>query len=149
MCIRDRVGIILAQQQAVFRATGEHPIRFAGAQSYQIIDQHAEIGFVALRIPGVPLLHASCSIDPGEQTLCRGLFVAGGAIDLASKEQPGNEPGFQRVLQAARIEKAVFDCVTRARDMGCLLYTSDAADERSSVDLGGRPLLKKKTTNRM
>ena len=26
----------------------------------------------------------------------------------------------------------------------CLLYTSDAADERSSVDLGGRRLLKKK-----
>ena len=26
----------------------------------------------------------------------------------------------------------------------CLLYTSDAADERSSVDLGGRRILKKK-----
>mgnify|MGYP003381307874 CR=1 FL=1 len=42
----------------------------------------------------------------------------------------------------------------------CLLYTSDAADERSSVDLGGRRIIKKqkkkkhkkkqknKTTNR-
>ena len=28
----------------------------------------------------------------------------------------------------------------------CLLYTSDAADERSSVDLGGRRIIKKKTT---
>ena len=27
----------------------------------------------------------------------------------------------------------------------CLLYTSDAADERSSVDLGGRRLIKKQT----
>ena len=27
----------------------------------------------------------------------------------------------------------------------CLLYTSDAADERSSVDLGGRRIIKKKT----
>ena len=26
----------------------------------------------------------------------------------------------------------------------CLLYTSDAADERSSVDLGGRRIMKKK-----
>ena len=26
----------------------------------------------------------------------------------------------------------------------CVLYTSDAADERSSVDLGGRRILKKK-----
>ena len=29
----------------------------------------------------------------------------------------------------------------------CLLYTSDAADERSSVDLGGRRIIKKKTEN--
>ena len=28
----------------------------------------------------------------------------------------------------------------------CLLYTSDAADERSSVDLGGRRIIKKKHT---
>ena len=30
----------------------------------------------------------------------------------------------------------------------CLLYTSDAADERSSVDLGGRRIIKKKTRGR-
>ena len=28
--------------------------------------------------------------------------------------------------------------------LACLLYTSDAADERSSVDLGGRRLIKQK-----
>src|SRR5678810_966114 len=28
-------------------------------------------------------------------------------------------------------------------DLTCLLYTSDAADERSSVDLGGRRIIKK------
>ena len=31
----------------------------------------------------------------------------------------------------------------------CLLYTSDAADERSSVDLGGRRILKNKTTDNL
>ena len=30
----------------------------------------------------------------------------------------------------------------------CLLYTSDAADERSSVDLGGRRIIKKKKTKK-
>ena len=30
----------------------------------------------------------------------------------------------------------------------CLLYTSDAADERSSVDLGGRRIIKKKKKQR-
>ena len=29
----------------------------------------------------------------------------------------------------------------------CLLYTSDAADERSSVDLGGRRIIKKTNTD--
>ena len=29
--------------------------------------------------------------------------------------------------------------------ISCLLYTSDAADERSSVDLGGRRIIKKKS----
>ena len=31
----------------------------------------------------------------------------------------------------------------RAMHSICLLYTSDAADERSSVDLGGRRIIKK------
>ena len=31
----------------------------------------------------------------------------------------------------------------------CLLYTSDAADERSSVDLGGRRIIKKKNKTRI
>ena len=31
-----------------------------------------------------------------------------------------------------------------AQVSACLLYTSDAADERSSVDLGGRRIIKKK-----
>ena len=40
--------------------------------------------------------------------------------------------------------------MTKAQELGatdymiCLLYTSDAADERSSVDLGGRRIIKKK-----
>ena len=36
---------------------------------------------------------------------------------------------------------------TVARNDCCLLYTSDAADERSSVDLGGRRIIKKKKKN--
>ena len=36
--------------------------------------------------------------------------------------------------------------VTLSLFVPCLLYTSDAADERSSVDLGGRRIINKKTT---
>ena len=34
-----------------------------------------------------------------------------------------------------------------ARRWACLLYTSDAADARSSGDLGGRRIIKKKNTD--
>src|SRR5674536_403317 len=34
----------------------------------------------------------------------------------------------------------------RAPNESCLLYTSDAADEEDSVDLGGRRIIKKKKT---
>ena len=45
-----------------------------------------------------------------------------------------------RVLASVSAPQA--DEVERAKI--CLLYTSDAADERSSVDLGGRRIIKKK-----
>ena len=40
------------------------------------------------------------------------------------------------------------DRVVGHRCCSCLLYTSDAADERSSVDLGGRRIIKKKKSMR-
>ena len=44
-----------------------------------------------------------------------------------------------RDFPVSTIRKSVAAVVTI-----CLLYTSDAADERSSVDLGGRRIIKKK-----
>ena len=43
-----------------------------------------------------------------------------------------------------RGDRAARGPVRQARVGGCLLYTSDAADERSSVDLGGRRIIKEK-----
>src|SRR5678816_170086 len=40
-----------------------------------------------------------------------------------------------------RTHKRVMD-ILNPTDKTCLLYTSDAADERSSVDLGGRRIIK-------
>ena len=50
--------------------------------------------------------------------------------------------------QAAREEIAYIKVFVANTLQRCLLYTSDAADERSSVDLGGRRIIKKKKNAR-
>ena len=48
-------------------------------------------------------------------------------------------------LEHAYTEAEIGFSALKGQDSACLLYTSDAADERSSVDLGGRRIIKKKT----
>src|SRR5678815_5250614 len=60
--------------------------------------------------------------------------------DRPFRETLAEDPHVSGGLTAAQVE-ALLD---PAQYAGCLLYTSDAADERSSVDLGGRRIIKKK-----
>src|SRR5678816_2980491 len=46
----------------------------------------------------------------------------------------------ERLLRTSELEVVQGNVPPQVR--GCLLYTSDAADERSSVDLGGRRIIK-------
>ena len=52
---------------------------------------------------------------------------------------------FQRFVSHTRQLKVLLLCQVLIHLNFCLLYTSDAADERSSVDLGGRRIINKKT----
>ena len=52
---------------------------------------------------------------------------------------PGPDEFAQSGVRRRPAARRALDEAPRA----CLLYTSDAADERSSVDLGGRRLIKK------
>ena len=58
----------------------------------------------------------------------------------------------RRDFLVAEIEKLGFRLEAKPEGAfyvyACLLYTSDAADERSSVDLGGRRIIKKKTNKK-
>ena len=52
---------------------------------------------------------------------------------------------FIRSLEKERTNREIVTAIVAvAHSLGCLLYTSDAADERSSVDLGGRRIIKQK-----
>src|SRR5664279_6098050 len=47
-------------------------------------------------------------------------------------------------LKAQAIDPNSVEAILLTHLHGCLLYTSDAADEEDSVDLGGRRIIKKK-----
>ena len=78
----------------------------------------------------------------------RDLVRSRGLGDVYKRQLPDRELGVD--LDAQGLERALGRVAAAAlrggRDGGCLLYTSDAADERSSVDLGGRRIIKKKST---
>ena len=54
------------------------------------------------------------------------------------------DPEFRRGSGRECVLQGVGDQFIQDQPERCLLYTSDAADERSSVDLGGRRIIKKK-----
>ena len=64
------------------------------------------------------------------------------------KRQSRDSPSTPMAAASLRTTPACAGCSCCSKpraSSGCLLYTSDAADERSSVDLGGRRIIKKKT----
>src|SRR5678810_1363858 len=61
--------------------------------------------------------------------------------DLLERRIASSEKAYQRQIIRRKIDELV-------QYYDCLLYTSDAADERSSVDLGGRRIIKKKKTQK-
>ena len=89
------------------------------------------------------LLRVYVGLESGCQTtlddLAKGVRVADNLAALQTLDALGIVADFRCLLfhPWSRWE-------TVAEDIACLLYTSDAADERSSVDLGGRRIIKKK-----
>ena len=70
---------------------------------------------------------------------------------MCIRDRPISAPLSEVTQMPEIVETLVYrvdELKSRARERACLLYTSDAADERSSVDLGGRRIIKKKTKQR-
>ena len=97
---------------------------------------------------GVSVVVGACVFFFQAEDGIRDLVRSRGLGDVY-KRQTHNLPGRpDNSLQRAAIAQVRIPHAPQlaARFQDCLLYTSDAADERSSVDLGGRRIIKKKTT---
>src|SRR5690606_23276267 len=123
-----QVRVVFAQAEPVLRTTGEHSVRLADAARDQVVDQDAEIGFVASRRPGVAPLRLQRGIDAGQQSLRRRFLVARRSVDLAREEETPDRPGLERSLQRPRIEIVVLDRIAGTQQMR-ILETGDRADQ--------------------
>eukprot|EP00658_Telonema_sp_P-2_P026607 TRINITY_DN2075_c0_g1_i19.p2 TRINITY_DN2075_c0_g1~~TRINITY_DN2075_c0_g1_i19.p2 ORF type:complete len:144 (-),score=35.04 TRINITY_DN2075_c0_g1_i19:119-550(-) len=124
-CINQHMiftGIALASVNAVLRGHGMRSENFTAVESCQA-------GILKFRD------HVQTSMDPSQQSwvavnYSRGALGQVPATNGHLSPIGGYHPATDRVL--------ILDTNT------CLLYTSDAADEEDSVDLGGRRIIKKK-----
>ena len=76
----------------------------------------------------------------------RDLVRSRGLGDVYKRQLKESHPILQVIFLQCRISGlcCLWKTLTMMQIYFCLLYTSDAADERSSVDLGGRRIIKKK-----
>ena len=76
----------------------------------------------------------------------RDLVRSRGLGDVYKRQDRRRRRGTQGVPSRRGLKMSEVSAVvlTVGEPFACLLYTSDAADERSSVDLGGRRIIKKK-----
>src|SRR5678815_3615096 len=64
-------------------------------------------------------------------------------VDILGADHPESVQAYrQRVIELDPYASQVTGSMFSSNEVPCLLYTSDAADERSSVDLGGRRIIK-------
>ena len=71
-------------------------------------------------VNGVRASNAPRGVDAGHQSLRRGLFVSGRAVDLPGEEQPGDPMRFERRLQLRRLDEVVFDRIPGPQHRGVL-----------------------------
>ena len=84
-----------------------------------------------------------CKAEDGIRDLVR----SRGLGDVYKRQRKLRSPPAATILATIALRSAASRASTSKPGTSgtCLLYTSDAADERSSVDLGGRRIIKKTT----
>ena len=124
MCIRDRVHIVYRRSEAELPARAEE------------VHHAKEEGII------FDLLTNPTEILVDENDAVAGMKCIRmelGEPDASGRRRPVEIPGSEFVLD---VDTVIMSLGTSPNP--CLLYTSDAADEEDSVDLGGRRIIKKK-----
>ena len=81
------VGVVLAEQYAVFGTGGEHAVWLVDPFGYEVVDEYAYVGFVASQYKFVAAVAAQVGVDTGYETLAGGLFISGRSVICPAKKR--------------------------------------------------------------
>eukprot|EP00658_Telonema_sp_P-2_P047196 TRINITY_DN3575_c0_g1_i3.p1 TRINITY_DN3575_c0_g1~~TRINITY_DN3575_c0_g1_i3.p1 ORF type:complete len:231 (-),score=73.04 TRINITY_DN3575_c0_g1_i3:115-807(-) len=135
--IQDGPKVVVAKINGHITGGG---VGLAAACDLSVIIDSAKVGFTEVRIGVAPAIISVVCLPKMRRGDAAELMLSGEKIMATRAVEVG-------LLNYAVPADSLDSAVTRLTDKlvrGCLLYTSDAADEEDSVDLGGRRIIKKK-----
>eukprot|EP00658_Telonema_sp_P-2_P026822 TRINITY_DN20861_c0_g1_i1.p1 TRINITY_DN20861_c0_g1~~TRINITY_DN20861_c0_g1_i1.p1 ORF type:complete len:203 (+),score=57.90 TRINITY_DN20861_c0_g1_i1:86-610(+) len=165
MCIRDSVTALVlmdarVRQQVIKIIHRAHITRLARVSLFLIMVSCKQVIQVAQVIVTIRLhLHLrlkqtlDLALHPGPLKLPLGRHVQLRSLEVEESSLLGLFQHFAPLLHLGLFPLLLLllfqlDLLFPLLPYTCLLYTSDAADEEDSVDLGGRRIIKKKKNNR-
>ena len=132
-----QIGIVVAEQQTIFRTGSKKTVRFIGAFIYQIIDEYTDITIGTAQNKGFLFFEFQSGIDPCHKTLTCGFFIPGSTVDLPCTVKAFDIFIFQSGCKLRGDHTIVFNGISRAHDF-YMFQTGNGLHE-FFLDLIGHP----------
>ncbi len=113
-----QVRVLCPKQEPMLCSGGEDAIWLQTALGGEVINQNSDIGITTSEDEIRLAAEAASGVDPGNQSLGRRLFVAGGAVNLAGKVKTTHAMRLERRAQRSRLNEVVFDGIPRSQHDG-------------------------------
>src|SRR5208282_1819110 len=122
------IGIILPQEQSVFGSAREHPIRFLGPPSYQVINQYTDIRFGTAQNKSRFSQDLEARIGASHKSLSSSLLISGSTINLTCEIEAVHPVRLERRIQLGWRTIIVLHGVPWPDDL-CLLQAGNRVDK--------------------
>ena len=93
--VSRRSALSCRSSSAILGPAGEHAIGLVDAARHQVVDQHADVGRVAIEHQRLAVQERERRVGAGDQPLGGRFFVAGRAVDLPGEVQPARPISFR------------------------------------------------------
>ena len=129
------VGVVVAEQEAMLGAGGEHSVGVVDAFGGEVVDHDADEAGGAGEVDGGLFLGLAGGVDAGDDALSGGFFVAAGAVNLSGEEEAGEVLAHEVRRELEGVGHVVFDGVAGAEHLH--VFQSDYRAEELDLDGGG------------